>query len=122
MKDAYYFTHDSNARNTPKIKSLINKYGIEGYGRYWIVVEMLRESTRYKLEDKKYIWEALAEQMKCPVDEAKQFIVDCIEEFELFSQDDKFFYSNSLLTRMLKLDTIREKRRDAANQRWENRE
>ncbi len=121
-KDAYYFKHDSNARNDPKIKSLINKYGLEGYGRFWVVIEMLREAERYKLEDKKYIWEALAEQMKIEVKDTKQFIKDCVEEFELFEANDHCFYSVSLLKRMLELDTIREKRRDAALKSWENRE
>jgi len=120
-KDAYYFTHDSNARNDPKIKSLINKYGIEGYGRFWIVIEMLREATRYKLNNKKYIWEALAEQMKIDISEVKKFIKDCVDEFELLSADEHCFYSPSLLERMLKLDDIKEKRRQAALKSWEDR-
>ena len=120
-KDAYYFTHDANARHDPKIKSLINRYGIEGYGRFWVVIEMLREATRYKLEDKKYIWEALAEQMKCEVKEGKQFVKDCVSEFELLEEDKGFFYSASLLERMLKLDDIKEKRRQAALKSWEDR-
>ena len=120
MKDAYYFPHDSNARHDPKIKSLMNKYGVEGYGRYWIIIEMLREDKRYKLEDKKYIWEALAEQMKIDVKDVKQFIKDCVEDFELLIQTDGFFYSDSLLKRMLKLDDIREKRKQAAYERWKD--
>ena len=122
MKDAYYFKHDSNARNDPKIKSLINKYGLKGYGWFWVVIEMLREAERYKLDDKKYIWEALAEQMKVDVKEVRQFIKDCVEEFELLEANDHCFFSASLLKRMLELDTIREKRRDAALKSWENRE
>ena len=119
MKDAYYFQHDSNARNDPKIKALIRKYGIEGYGRYWIILEMLRESSNYKLEDEQYIWDALAEQMHCSVEEIKDFIKDCINIFKLFTQDDDFFYSAALLLRMTKLDNIREKRRNAAETRWQ---
>ena len=119
-KDAYYFKHDTNARHDPKIKSLINKYGLEGYGRFWVIIEMLREAERYKLEDKKYIWEALAEQMKIDVKDVKQFIKDCVEDFELFIQEDGFFYSNSLLQRMIKLDEIREKRREAGYERWKD--
>jgi len=122
MKDSYYFKHDSNARNDPKIKALVNKYGIEGYGRFWIVVEMLRESSNYKLNDKQYIWDALAEQMKCNVDEVKIFVKDCTENFELFTQENGFFYSESLLTRMIKLDSIRRKRSQAAHTRWDNEE
>ena len=120
MKDAYYFKHDSNASHDPKIKALINQYGIEGYGRFWIIIEMLRESSGYKLENKQYIWDALAEQMKCPIPEMKKFIKDCSETFELLVQEDGFFYSNSLLERMVKLDDIRKKRKFAADYRHGN--
>ena len=73
-KDAYYFKHDAYARHDPKIQALLKKYKIEGYGRFWIVVEMLRENACYKLEDKPYIWLSLAEQMLCSVEEAKKFV------------------------------------------------
>ena len=121
MKDAYYFKHDSNARNDPKIKALINKYGMEGYGRWWVIIEMFRESTGYKLEDEEYIWDALAEQMKCDVKGVKLFIKDCTEKFKLFVQEDGFFYSASFLKRMTELDEIRLKRRLAATKSWEHR-
>lgn len=118
-KDAYYFPHDSNARNDPKIKALINKYGLSGYGRFWIVIEMLRESSNYKLEDEQYIWDALAEQMKCDEAEARQFIKDCVQVFKLLIQDEGYFYSAALLMRMIKLDGIRAKRKASADIRWD---
>lgn len=121
MKDAYYFKHDCNARHDPKIKSLIKRYGIEGYGRYWILIEMLREETTYKLEDKIFIWEALAEQMHCEVDKVKKFVHDCTVDFELFVKEDGYFYSPSLLSRMLKLDEVRLKRQSAAIESWRDR-
>ena len=31
-KDAYFFSHDCNARNDPKILALRSVYGAEGYG------------------------------------------------------------------------------------------
>lgn len=120
MKDAYYFKHDSNARHDPKIKALINKYGLEGYGRFWVIIEMLREASNYKLEDEQYIWDALAEQMKCNVIEVKEFVKDCTEVFKLFVQDDGFFYSASLLDRMIKLDEKRKKTKFAADYRHGN--
>lgn len=114
-KDSYYFQHDSNARYDPKIQALIKKYGIEGYGRYWILIEILRDSSNYKLEDKSYVWLSLAEQMLCSVEDIKKFVNDCIKEFELIEKIDKLFYSPSLLCRMLKLDDIRQKRSKAGS-------
>ena len=40
-KDAYYFSHDANARLDPKNQAMICKYGMAGYGMYWIIIEML---------------------------------------------------------------------------------
>lgn len=42
-KNTIYFTHDSNARRDPKILALIADYGYEGYGRFWALIEFLRE-------------------------------------------------------------------------------
>ena len=119
IKDAYYFQHDSNARHDPKIKALIKKYGVEGYGRYFILLENLREASNYKLKDKEYTWEALAEDFRCESKEVKKFVDDCIEIFELLDRGDGWVYSLSLVQRMIKLDAIREKRRQAGIARWE---
>ena len=105
--DTRYFTHDHNARHDPKIKALIKKYGIEGYGRFWMMVEIMRETNGHKIIQKKYVLESLAEEMKCTIEEINKFIKDCIEEFELFIQGEGFFYSESLLERLAKLDYLR---------------
>ena len=107
MKDARYFTHDDNARHDPKIRALIKKYGMEGYGRFWVIVETMRETTGHKITDKKYVLEAFAEQMQCSAEQVKGFIKDCIEEFELFAHGEGYFYSISLLERMAKLEAMR---------------
>ena len=43
MKDAYYFSHDSNARNDQRLIKIRMKYGMEGYGIYFGIIEILRE-------------------------------------------------------------------------------
>jgi hypothetical protein len=113
-KDTRYFTHDHDARHDHKIHALIKKYGVEGYGRFWIVIENMREISGYKLNGKSYVYESLAEQMKCTAEEVKQFLADCVQEFDLFVQEDGFIYSESLLTRMAKLDAMRRNNRNAA--------
>jgi len=119
-KEAYYFSHDANSRNDPKILSMMLDYGIEGYGMFWIVVENLREQDGYKLKQDKSTWRALAMQMHKTVDDSKAFIEECINEYELFETDGISFYSLSLLRRMNKKDIITQKRKDAANARWDN--
>lgn len=36
-----YFSHDTQAQNDFKIISLISRYGIESYGMFWILVELM---------------------------------------------------------------------------------
>ena len=47
-KDAYYFSHDSNAKDDPKCMLLIEELQLEGYGIYWVLVEILREQPDFK--------------------------------------------------------------------------
>ena len=49
MKDAYYFSHDSNARNDQRLMKVRMKYGMEGYGIYFGIIELLRETEDYTL-------------------------------------------------------------------------
>jgi hypothetical protein len=120
MKDAYYFSHDANARNDPKILALRSVYGYEGYGWYWALIEMLREQRDYKLKlDGKYDCNAYAMQMQCTADAVKKFINDCIFEFELFDSDGVYFWSNSLIRRMGLREEKSDKARKAALARWE---
>jgi len=122
MKDSYYFKHDANARHDPKIQILISDYGMAGYGMYWVIIEMLREATHTRLDEKDYVWSALALELKITVTEVKKFIEDCVEKYELLTRDDGFFFSESLLARMVKLEEIRSKRQRAAEIRWIDKE
>lgn len=118
-KEAYYFSHDSNARHDPKVTAMRGAYGSEGYGWYWMLVEMMRESGDYKLEMQgKYVWNAFALQLQCDSNRIEEFVNDCIHEFNLFESDDRCFWSPSLLRRMDMREQKSEVRRKAANARW----
>jgi hypothetical protein len=119
LKDAFYFSHDSNARHDPKISAMRGVYGTEGYGWYWILVEMMREQESYKLEmQSKYAFNAFALQMQTDSKAAEQFIYDCIHEFGLFRSDDHSFWSESLLRRMQVREEKSKKARQSALKRW----
>ncbi|MFX3618636.1 MAG: DUF4373 domain-containing protein [Sporolactobacillus sp.] len=118
MKDAYYFSHDSNARNDTKILALRTVYGMAGYGMYWVTVEMLREQDGYKLKKGKYVFDALAMQMQCERNAAEEFVEKCINEFDLLQEDDEFIWSESLVNRMENKDKKSEKARQSAKKRW----
>jgi len=109
VKYAYYFSHDSNSRHDHNILHLRSKYGWEGYGLFWAVVEILRDIDGYKYPKRKM--SLLAFELQYPA--AEQFINDCIHEFELFVEDEDSFWSESLLRRMERCEEICQKRRNA---------
>lgn len=123
-KDAYFFSHDCNARNDPKILALRSVYGAEGYGVYFMLVEILREQVDYKLPLTKYIWSSLAMQMQIEASLVQKIVDDCCTEFTdgtghpLLVNDGQYLFSTSLLRRMTKMDEIGEARREAAKKRW----
>jgi hypothetical protein len=121
-KDTYYFSHDYNARHDPKTNALKSDYGLEGYGRFWVIIEMLAEQDDYKLKKKGWGIKAIASECQCDTEQIKQFINDCINEFELFEEDEEFFWSKSLNRRMKIKDEKLEQKRKAgkkgAQARW----
>lgn len=127
-KDTYYFSHDSNALSDPKILSMRCDYGLEGYGLYWAIIEMLRNETTYKLSLDKTTYRAIQMQTHTKIS-VEKYIKDCIEEYRessqgngLFNTDNTYFWSESLLSRMSKMEDVREKRSEAgkksAEKRW----
>lgn len=48
-KEAYYFSHDANARNDVKIVKLRRVLGLEGYAIYFCLIEILREQKDHRL-------------------------------------------------------------------------
>lgn len=120
-KDVYWFKHDANARRDQKILMLRTVYGAEGYGWWWMLLEMMRESSDYRLKlTGKYAIPTLAKELGADPEKLKEFISDCIKEFELFDSDaeEKYFWSPSLLRRMRAYEEVINKRREAANSRW----
>ncbi len=107
-KDAYYFSHDANARNDQKILEIRMKYGMRGYGIYFGIVEILREANAYQLPSK-------CSQIAYDLREPKDDVHDIIHNYNLFefTEDGNFFYSASLKRRMERLENIRTKRKES---------
>lgn len=116
MKDAYYFSHDSNARFDPKILKLRAKYGLEGYGFYFCLLEIMRDCSNYLLN--KNDFETIAYQLNLDIKKAEILIKFCVEIdliSEKISEKNNFYYSKSFLERMAEMNTIREKRKQAGS-------
>jgi len=110
MKDAYYFPHDSNARNDQRLLGVRMKYGMEGYGIYFGIIEILREQSDYKLGSCQF--ESIAYDLRVDVKKVEDIVMG---EFVLFEWDSEYseFWSKSLKRRMEKLDLIKQKRAEA---------
>ena len=102
-KETYYFSHDSNAITDTKILNMRSDYGMEGYGLFWAIIEMLRNEENYKLECSKNTYRAVKTLTNTTID-VEQYINDCINDYQLFKEDEGFFYSNSLMRRMQEKD------------------
>lgn len=98
-KESYYFSHDSNAIVDTKILNMRCDYGLEGYGLYWAIVEMLRNEESFMLELSKNTYRAIKTLSGATID-VEKYIKDCIEDYELFCQEGNMFFSKSLIKRM----------------------
>jgi hypothetical protein len=113
-KDAYYFPHFSNARNDAKLIKIRRVFGIEGYGIYFMLLEVLREQTEFKLplssiEDYAFEWHT-----------SKEKILSIINDFELFDIIDNKFFSAKLVHYLQPYLEKSERARQAALKRWNN--
>lgn len=100
-KDAYWFSHDSNARNDNKCMKLRRVLGMEGYGTFWALVEMLREASGYKLPLSSVT--DIAYELRLP----EEKILAVINNFDLFQVEEGQFFSLRLVRSMEKLENRR---------------
>lgn len=108
-KEAYYFSHDANARNDEKILMLRDELGWAAYGQYWAVVESLRESSDYTLSNATAV---LKQILSITKEDAEQFYSTALK-VGLFKEKDGRFYSESLMNRMEAVDIKHAKRAEA---------
>lgn len=103
-----------------------------GYGLFWIIIEILRNTESYKLPLEKNTYRSIKIQSNTSIN-IEEYIRDCINEYKetedgngLFNTDGKYFWSESLLKRMTKMEEVSAKRKKAgqrgAQGRWGNTE
>ena len=95
---------------------------------FWIIIEILRTTESYKLPLEKNTYRSIKIQSNTSID-IEEYIRDCINEYKetkdgngLFNTDGKYFWSESLLKRMTKMEEVSAKRKKAgqrgAQGRW----
>lgn len=108
MKEAYYFSHDSNATRDPKIIKLLSKYKWSGYGMFWAIVEMLYEQNgKIHFEDN---IDVFAYSLNLSPDETKDLITFLINIELLSIDEDGFLFSKRLMKSIEKVTELKEKK------------
>lgn len=111
MKEAYFFSHDYNARQDPKMQEVLMDYGVAGIGIYWCIVEQLYEQGgRMALASIK----AIAFALHVAQDDVRSIVMN----YGLFDNDGTEFWSPSASRRLDERREIIEKRAKAATKRW----
>lgn len=113
MKKTYYFQHDYNARNDPKLQALMIKYGLAGIGAFWCIVEML-----YEQDGTLPITSISSIAYTLHVDE--EMLKNIVCKMDLFECNKKFFWSRSVRRRLGIINEISDIRRKAAEKRWKS--
>lgn len=114
LKDAYFFPHFCNARNDRKIKRLRKELGIEGYGIFFMLLEILRDQSDYSypLSD----LDLLADEMG--TSEAKVSVV--VNNYGMFAiSNDERFFSPKLLLYLQPYFQASQRAKLAAKARWD---
>jgi hypothetical protein len=113
MKKTYYFQHDYNARNDPKLQAVMIKYGLAGIGAFWCIVEMLYEQDGTlpitSISSIAYTLHADEEMLK-----------NIVCKMDLFECNKKIFWSRSVRKRLGLINEISDIRRKAAEKRWKS--
>ncbi len=111
-KDAYYFPHFCNARHDRKLKRVQKELGVEGYGIYFMLLEVLREQQdfKYPLGD----IDLLADEFGT----SEQKITAIVANYKLFDIDQNFFTSHKLQLYLQPYLERSKKAQNAAIERW----
>ena len=111
-----YFSHDSNARNSDKLIRLRMRHKAAGYGVYFMILERLREEPNY-MSVKDY------NMIAFDLREDASLIKSVVEDFGLFvfTEDGKYFYSESFNRRMAVKDEKARKQAEAGRKAMQRR-
>ena len=108
-----YFKHQSNSFTDIKIIKMRSKLGIQSYGIFWALLELLfNEENKLCIDD----YSVLAFTLQCEPDILKQVI----EDFDLFVIEDNCFYSKRLNNHIEEINNKSSKAKENANKRWSN--
>ncbi len=112
MNNTFYFPHDYDAMQDEKIKRMLRKHGMIGYGVFWAIIEMLYINANALRTD----YEGIAYDFRTNSDIVESVICD----FDLFIIRENEFGSLSVERRLNERNEKSRKAKESANFRWKN--
>ena len=108
--ESFYFSHNYNSRSDSKIKKLLHKHGLLGYGLYWAIIEDLyNNANALQLH-----YESIAYELRTE----KNTVKSIIHDFDLFVIDGGYFSSNGVKRRLEQRNEKSIKASNSAKKRW----
>lgn len=119
MKDAFYFPHDSNAIQDPKMMTLLAQCGAYGVGLFWIIIEILHQQDNGKItsEQLTQYLDFYGKQANWSDHILNQCRTALFKTGLLVDQDDQV-YSPRVLSNKHKRDDLKQQGRSNALKRW----
>jgi hypothetical protein len=111
MKETFYFSHDYNATQDPKIMLLLSSCGLSGLAMYWILIEILHQQPDSRISKdsyKKYI------KFYCSFEDKNEHVLNTIEQelinTQLLFEQENFIYSKRVLNNKKEREKLSELR------------
>lgn len=114
-KDSFWFKHDNNARNDEKILELRSRFGAEGYGIYWMIVETMAEDEQGYISFR--LLGGLSLGYGVAIGRLSEIIGVAIE-LCLFHEKDGKIFSNRMLQHKEDRKNLSEYGKNGAKKRW----
>lgn len=118
MKTTPYFSHKCDSLRDPAIQGLIADYGFAGYGRYWAIMEYLREHNG-ELPNDKITLRALALALQMNTEDLQMLCKSMVEDYHLlYISTENCFRSMQMDENLMQMHSISIKRKESAEKRW----
>lgn len=115
MKESFYFPHDNNAHNDPKLMTVFMKTWLSWIWLYWIIIEIMHQQESWKIKKEQYDdcirWYTMNESKWWSLVE---HLLNIYLTSELFCLDDEWYvYSKRVLENKKYREELIEKRSEA---------
>lgn len=118
MKETYYFPHDYSARNDDKILELRDKFKLEWYAVFWMLLETMAEKENGCIDRKLMGGLSLGYGM---AKDTLVAIVDFCIEIGIFQEVEWRIFSKRMIEHKDVRKALSEAGKEGARRRWENR-